>query len=442
MTKQNNKKFLPTPTKGKGSGKGGNGPTKGGKAEPVDIKDLPLDLKEVSATDPNALPRYSSVLKKSDSDVLGIEELDGLQMELEALLSSVVVRKRYSKEEGDILQNVEKFKGKSKKGPGSPSNKRKDGKDVTGGSKKVKMNSGKPFDANGLKLIKPSKEDYDPLENMQIKPLTESQKPTTPKNETPNRFWAFVEPYCAPIQQDDLKFLEDLVKGYDDMSEFHRVPPLGQHYSIRWAKEDLELEKSKGGNEENKDVKDEAAKLLKKEKNDSPPFGELTQRLVQGLMEENLMTQVDDVMVERNNEDNIGSRNSFIASLKVANGDSLEKRLKKELEEQGILDPNDFDDDVGADEVQNELLRCQTELKAVSQQNLLSLRRLVKSAKEEMSRQEVRNKLAEADKEVCESYKRIALARSKKKSPTKKEKDQAWKALKDREAILQQLESI
>ena len=45
---------------------------------------------------------------------------------------------------------------------------------------------------------------------------------------------------------DDVKFLEDMLKGYSDMSEYYRVPPLGQHYAIRWAKEDLEAEKSKG----------------------------------------------------------------------------------------------------------------------------------------------------------------------------------------------------
>ena len=50
--------------------------------------------------------------------------------------------------------------------------------------------------------------------------------------------------------------------------------------------------------------------------------------------------------------------------------------------------------------------------------------------------------MAEADKEVCEAYRRIALSRSKKKSPSKKEREMAWKALKDREAILKQLETI
>ena len=40
------------------------------------------------------------------------------------------------------------------------------------------------------------------------------------------------------------------------------------------------------------------------------------------------------MMLASGKDEDIGSRNSFIQSLKVANGDSLEKRLKKELEEQ------------------------------------------------------------------------------------------------------------
>ena len=226
----------------------------------------------------------------------------------------------------------------------------------------MKLNSGKPFDVKQSKSS--SRQDFDPLENEQIKPISDAHKPVTPKNETPARFWQFVEPYCAPIQGEDVKFLEDMLKGYSDMGEYYRVPPLGQHYAIRWAKEDMEAEKAKN-NDENKDSKDDV-KPIKKEKNDkadTSPFGELTQRLVQGLMEENLMTQVDDMMVATGKDEDIGSRNSFIQSLKVANGDSLEKRLKKELEEQGILDPGDDDADPGNDEILSELTRCQEELK-------------------------------------------------------------------------------
>ena len=64
---------------------------------------------------------------------------------------------------------------------------------------------------------------FDPLQNEQIRPDAPSSKPVLPKNETPNRFWAFVEPYCAPIAQDDIKLLEDLIKGHSDMTEYYKV---------------------------------------------------------------------------------------------------------------------------------------------------------------------------------------------------------------------------
>ena len=59
-----------------------------------------------------------------------------------------------------------------------------------------------------------------------------------------------------------------------------------------------------------------------------------------------------------------------------------------------------------------------------------------------MARQEIRNKLQQADNEVMEAYRKISQARSKKKPPTKKEREQAWKALKERDIILKQLESV
>merc|ERR1719300_29385 len=128
------------------------------------------------------------------------------------------------------------------------------------------------------------------------------------------------------------------------------------------------------------------------------------------------------MMLASGKDEDIGSRNSFIQSLKVANGDSLEKRLKKELEEQGILDPNDDDNDQPNDEILAELTRCQEELKAVSQHNQYQLRRLIRSAREEMARQEIRVRLAEADQEVRDAYQKIALARSKKEITRQKKR--------------------
>ena len=113
MTKHK-KSLPPTPTKGKGGGKGSS---KGGKAENMDVKDCPLDFKQFDSLEATSAPRFFNVLKRptGEGDGLGLEDLDGLQLELEAMLSNVVVRKRHLKEEMDILSNLDKYRGKNKK---------------------------------------------------------------------------------------------------------------------------------------------------------------------------------------------------------------------------------------------------------------------------------------------------------------------------------------
>ena len=110
MTKHTKKSLVPTPTKGKGGGKGSSK----GKQENMDLKDCPLDFKQFDHLEAHSAPRFFNVLKRpSGEESLGLEDLDGLQLELEALLSNVVVRKRHIKEELDILNNLDKYRGKN-----------------------------------------------------------------------------------------------------------------------------------------------------------------------------------------------------------------------------------------------------------------------------------------------------------------------------------------
>ena len=114
--------------------------------------------------------------------------------------------------------------------------------------------------------------------------------------------------------------------------------------------------------------------------NDKTPYGELTQRLVAGLIEDNLMTAVEDSMDTGKKQDADSSEKSkLIKSLNISHNEALEARLKKELEDQGILDPNDNEDNAENDEIHEELLRCQAELKAISAHNLQQLKRLTKA---------------------------------------------------------------
>ena len=121
--------------------------------------------------------------------------------------------------------------------------------------------------------------------------------------------------------------------------------------------------------------------------NEKTPYGELTQRLVAGLIEDNLMTAVEDSMdTNKKPEAESAEKSKLIKSLNISNNEALEARVKKELQDQGILDPNDDNEDANEnDEIHEELIRCQDELKAISAHNLQQLKRLTKAVRKLMN---------------------------------------------------------
>ncbi|CAB4058504.1 TADA3 [Lepeophtheirus salmonis] len=388
----------------------------------IDLQDLSalsfpdFGLSVLDGQSQKVLPRYSAILKRQNEDAIGLEDLDALQLELEALLTRVFLRKLSLKDELKILSNLEKYKGQPQQQPhkrGLPSPEKRslsNGFDIKP-PKKIKSISsaggGKPSDLNkslGTSKVAKNSDFFDPLQNEQIRPLSDNSKPpqTTPKNETPSRFWAFVEPYCAPITSDDIKLLEDLIKTHDDISDYYRIPPLGEHYASRWAGEDLENERLKGSGEEEIGEKGSCLPKIEDLSKDVPTFYDLTQRLVAGLMEENVMTPIEDSMDGRNGcDEKDGGTVSYIKSesntqsISATNPNSLEARVRKELEEQGILDKSSSrksKNNDGPDEVLEELQRCQNELKAVSAHNIKQLKRLLHAAKKRNGQTRVEEK--------------------------------------------------
>ncbi|ETE65425.1 Transcriptional adapter 3, partial [Ophiophagus hannah] len=391
-----------------------------------ELKDCPLQFHDFKSVDHlKVCPRYTAVLARSEDDGIGIEELDTLQLELETLLSSASRRLRVLETETQILTDWQDKKGDRRLlkigkdhevGPSIKHSKLKKQKlDVKGSH----STPGRPKSKNLQPKIQEYEFSDDPVD-----------VPRIPKNDAPNRFWASVEPYCADLTNEEVRTLDDLLKPPEDEAEHYKIPPLGKHYSQRWAQEDL-LEEQKDGAraaataDKKKgilgpltelDTKDVDALLKKSESQheqpeDGCPFGPLTQRLLQALVEARTLQLMVPAL-----------------------------RLAARTSPSGLLESEDRPAEDSEDEVLAELRKRQAELKALSTHNRTKKVELLRLAKEELHRQELRQRVRIADNEVMDAFRKIMAARQKKRTPTKKEKDQAWKSLKERESILKLLD--
>lgn len=389
------------------------------------------------------LPRYSSILQRTPDEGVGMEDLDTLQLELEMLLSSVVVRHRMLQDEIANLSSAETERrdkrSKSGKGLSLLDKKIRDEKLKP---KEISAKSQSPLPAKLFKqkaagnvnIQAPSVHEIARIESSK----TDAPKLLLPKNDTPNKFWASVDPYCTDIMPDDIKLLEELVATHGDIGEFKKVPPLGRHYSLMWAHNDLlqEEDAANPSREKKKNRASEVSLLMPKpDKKANGIAGPLTQRLVSALLEEN-------VYVANNNTDNKLFRDTdppVLRDLTIQNSINLELRMHKELVEQGILEPDAQKKNQEDDEILTEIKRCQQELTALSAHNVTQLKRLLNLAQEESKRQALKRRISTADNEVIEHYKKLILSKQRKMPLTKKEQEKAWACLRERENLLDQL---
>ncbi|KAA3677460.1 uncharacterized protein DEA37_0003205, partial [Paragonimus westermani] len=97
---------------------------------------------------------------------------------------------------------------------------------------------------------------------------------------------------------------------------------------------------------------------------------------------------------------------------------------------------------VAGDEVGMAILQRQQDLRSVCAQNHSVLRRLIQAARRDMQRQEIQRRLAIADADVIEAYNKLESYRPQRKPPLKRDRDMAYKALKERRKILKELEAF
>lgn len=324
------------------------------------------------------LPRFTAIAARSADEPIGMDELDSLQLELESLLGNTALRIRYFQSEIESIDTNESKREKKGKAAGKQLQypvKRKfpDDKLVKTNSTKLSNQPKVPKFKNMSNASSGGSHNYtNDVANSDNSVKLELSQFALPKNNIPYKFWSSVDPYCAPVTLDDIKFLESLL-AQSSNTTLPPIPPLGRHYSEVWADEHLaEDQNASNPNKQKSSMSPEASNIRKKleKSNENMITGPLTQRLVSALMEENLMNyEVPDIKVKQTTNTKSSYKNSL----------TLEKCLRKELVEQGILDPEDLPPltNPADDEILAEIKKCQTELTAVKKDNCRNLKHLI-----------------------------------------------------------------
>lgn len=423
----------------------------------------PLQYVEFDPVDHAQLcPFYTSLLTRSGDESIAFEELDLLTSDLETLLAACNRRMRLLEGETKVLVDWAEKKDKKmvrqKELEILNSLTYKRSKTLTDdrGSKKQKLDDSKTSSQSQGRKKGLGKEVGVDDDSYSVTSKT--------KADAPNRFWAAVEPYCTDLSLEDVKFLEDSIKTGDNEEEYSKIPALGKHYSEKWAQEDLIEEQLEGmklsekrrgalSNSSENNKSDQISAILKKSENpslqteeDTCPFGPLTQRLVSALIEENIIAPMDQSIVSNLKSGESAATRSGgstsrtpVKAPHVPHTRTLEARIREELIFQGLIDDDHGEEE--DDEVLSELRKHQSELKTLVSKNKQAKQDLLKLVHEEMRRQELRHRCRLVDADIMENFRKVSGCKQKKKSPTKKEKETAWKALREREAIYRLLDN-
>ncbi|CAD0202552.1 unnamed protein product [Chrysodeixis includens] len=389
------------------------------------------------------LPRFTAIAARSADEPIGMDELDSLQLELESLLGSTALRIRYYQAEIESIDTNESKREKKGKAAGKqlqypvkrkfPDDKLVKTKDYTKLSNQPKMSKFKVANTSTGGSHNYSNDVVNSDNSVKL----ELSQFALPKNNIPYKFWNSVDPYCAPVTLDDIKFLESLL-AQSSNTTLPPIPPLGRHYSEVWADEHLaEDQNASNPNKQKSSMSPDASSIRKKieKSNENMITGPLTQRLVSALMEENLMNyEVPDVKVKQTTNTKSSYKNSL----------TLEKCLRKELVEQGILDPEDLPPltNPADDEILAEIKKCQTELTAVKKDNCRNLKHLIGLCKQEMIRLNLKKQLDQVDMECIDIYKKMVAAKQKKRPITKKEKEDAWRAINEQIRLNKEINAL
>lgn len=229
-----------------------------------------------------------------------------------------------------------------------------------------------------------------------------------------------------------------MIKSIDNDKEYFKIPALGKK-ETGTKDTPVKADNSQSGKNQRKSK----ARLADGEAG----LGALTQRLVSSFIAES-----DDIGADATRSGDEAaqpatkkknSRSKSTRGIDISSAKNLERRIRQELEEYDILDQKDEIPYTSEDdEILRELVASQHELLAIQRHNKESMQRLLKKARKHVEIEAERRKLCEANADVIAAYHRLIVAKQRKRNPTKKEKDAAWKALRTQDAIFKKCDEL
>ncbi|CAG9759958.1 unnamed protein product [Ceutorhynchus assimilis] len=351
-----------------------------------DFDNVPVIKQEDNA---ELLPMYTCILCNNGEELVGIDDLDLLQYDLEKLLTTNALRTRFFLGQYTQADNDDKKANDNK----------------TGKTKRPEYKELK----HGLRVPKTRPNEYAYYED--------TPKIKVPRYSNFEKFWSTVEPYCAPVGKDNLAFLDTFIQEQENAQPNDSIiPEVGEYFTKSWSDELMD-------DEENfctliikkiQDTKEQdTVSIIEK------LGGKTTERLLAATIYDKALkaaeaeaettsctetgkahAKSDEIKTTKDADPT--SHDGYDGCPKVAA--SLGKRLEKVLFEEGILTKNDVEKGPEDDDIIKEIKKCKEELLTINAHNVVELKKLRSAVVKNIEFNELQNELNTVDKQILELY--------------------------------------